>query len=131
MKPAINNQRGFSAIIVIVLIVLFALIGGYMATLSSVSAISTAVSGASMQAWFAARSGAEWGVHQALNTGNCTGTLTVSGYNVVVACPAPAVVTENPDTYNVYTINVTASRGIPGQESFVSRSISVKVTDAP
>lgn len=127
----IRKQRGFSAIIAVVLIVLFTLIGAYMATMSSISTMTTSITSGSIQAWFAAKSGAEWGIHQALNVGTCTGNMTINGFNVAVSCPAPAVVTENPNTYNVFTINSVASRGTVGDIYYVTRSISIKVTDAP
>jgi Tfp pilus assembly protein PilX len=131
-----RNQGGFSAIIVIVLIVLFALLGGYMATLTSVSAVSTATSAAGIQAWFAARSGVELAVHQALNGGCAAVSPAVnfsggglSGYQAVISCGETLGITEGPDTYNIYNIGVTASRGTPGQEAYVSRSVAVTITD--
>ena len=127
----INKQRGFSAIIAVVLIVLFALIGAYMATMSSVSSMTSSITGGSIQAWFAAKSGVEWGIHQALNAGTCTGNMTINGFSVAVSCPAPAIVTENPDTYNIFTISSVASRGNAGDIYYVNRRITVKVTDAP
>ena len=66
MKIMKKWQRGFSAIVAVILIVLLALIGGYMATMTSVSSINTTVSAGTMQAWFAARSGIEWAVQQAV-----------------------------------------------------------------
>lgn len=56
MKTLKKAQKGFSIIVAVVLIVLFALIGGYMATLTSVGSLNTTVSAGGMQAWFAARS---------------------------------------------------------------------------
>jgi MSHA biogenesis protein MshP len=132
-----KKQSGFSAIIVIVLIVLFALMGGYMATLTSVSAVSTATSAASIQAWFAARSGVEWAVYQALEPGGC-GNVTsplnfsgggLSGFQATISCNETLGITEGPDTYNIYNIGVTATRGNPGQETYVSRSVTVTITD--
>lgn len=130
----IKRQNGFSAIIVIVLIVLFALLGGYMATLTSVSAISTATSAAGIQAWFAARSGVELAVHQALNGGCADSTVNLSGgglggFQAAITCNEISGITEGADTYSVYDIGVTATRGTPGQETFVSRSVAVTITD--
>jgi MSHA biogenesis protein MshP len=134
-----RSQGGFSAIIVIVLIVLFALIGGYMATLTSVSAVSTATSAAGIQAWFAARSGMEWAIHRSLDLQTCTGvhgqTLNLSGgglagFGAQISCDdTHSGIIEGPDTYNIYNIGVTASRGTPGQETYVSRRVTVTITD--
>ncbi len=138
MITGMNKQGGFSAVIVIVLIVLFSLIGAYMATLSSVSAVTTASSGASIQAWFAARSGMEWAVHGALNPAvSCTGvngqTINFSGgglngFQARIGCVATSV-TEAPVTYNIYNISVTASRGSVGDAGYASRTIMATATD--
>ncbi|MBM2829422.1 MAG: hypothetical protein HW411_212 [Gammaproteobacteria bacterium] len=138
MNTGINKQGGFSAVMALVLIVLFALLGAYMATLSSVSALSTATSASAIQAWFAARSGVEWAVHESLDLGTCTGvngqTISFSsgglnGFQAAVGCAETTGVTEGPDTYNIYNIGVTATRGTAGQPAFASRTIRVTVTD--
>ena len=129
-------QKGFSAIIVIVLIVLFALLGGYMATFTSVSAINTAGSAGSIQAWFAARSAVESAIFEVLS-GNCASITSplnfsgggLTGFQATINCSETAGVTEGPDTYSIFNIGVTATRGTPGQETFVSRSVVVTVTD--
>ena len=136
MKGNIGKQGGFSAMIVIVLIVLFALIGTYMLSLTAVSSINTTMSAGAMQAWFAARSGVDWAVQRVLN-GGCAAvgpTLNFSGgsldgFQATISCPPPTTVTEGPDTYDIFNIGVTASRGAPGQLNFVSRTINVTVTD--
>lgn len=131
------RQKGFSAIIAIVLIVLFALIGSYMSTMVSVSAVSNAGSAGSIQAWFAAESAVDWAVYQVLNGGSCasvTSPLSLSGgglggFQAVLTCGETTGITEGPDTYNIYNIGATASRGAVGQENFVARSLNVTVTD--
>jgi Tfp pilus assembly protein PilX len=139
MKRDPARQRGFSAITAVVLIVLFALIGAYMATLSGTQSLSTTTSLGSMQAWFAAHSGVEWAIFRVLNDNNCaavngtTLTLTESGaegYAVDLTCTATSY-TEGPNTYNVYALTSSASRGTTGQVGYVSRVITTRVTNAP
>lgn len=148
MKPAVirmtgprsvRRQSGFSAIIAIVLIVVLALLGAYAATTVGVQSLSTTLSGGSMQAWFAARAGVDRAVASVLGGAGCGGVpgtplaLTggsLDGFTITtLACSAESV-QEGPDTYNVYQITSTASRGTPGQVGFVSRTIRVSVTDA-
>ena len=131
-----RNQHGFSAIIVIVLIVLFALLGGYMATMTSVSAINTVGSTGGVQAWFAARSGVELAIHQALDGGCAAVSPSVNmssgglaGFQAAITCGETTGIIEGPDNYNIYNIGVTATRGTAGQETFVSRSVMVTITD--
>lgn len=131
-----HRQQGFSAIAAVVLIVLFALLGAYMATLTGVQSITTTLSAGTMQAWFAARSGVEWGVYQVTEAGDCgafpdTLQLSEGGtdrFQVTVTCDSTSV-TEAPDTYNVYQLTSTATRGSAGTPGFVSRTIRVSVTD--
>jgi len=138
MSVKIHKQRGFSILIAIALVILFALLGAYMATLTTVSGINTAGSAGAMQAWFAARSGVDWAVHRALNLNTCTGVngqtlnfsgAAVSGFQSAISCSETTGITEGPDTYNIYNISSLARRGSPGQENFVSRNISVTITD--
>lgn len=129
-----NKQQGFSAITAVVLIVLFGLIGAYMATLTGVQTVTTTLSGGSMQAWFAARAGIETGVLRVTNNtcGNFSLSLTEGGsdrFQVEVTCNEESVF-EAPDTYSVYHLTSTATRGSPGTPAYVSRSIRVSVTDA-
>ena len=147
-RKKITLQRGLGAITVIILIVLFSLIGAYMSTLSTSSTMNTILSGGSIQAWFASRSGVEWAVHQALNRPACVcgGTTCCSagtsidgavinfsgggtnGYQANIDCSETSL-TEGADSYCVYNIGVTATRGTVGQETYAARRIEVTVTD--
>jgi MSHA biogenesis protein MshP len=141
MKIMGKSQRGFSAIMAVILIVLLALIGGYMSTLTSVSSINTTVSAGTMQAWFAARSGIEWAVQQIIvaapgacitspTTINLTGGNT-NGFTVVLTCAASPFTESGIGTYNVYALTSIATRGNAGEPAYVSRQINISVTDAP
>ena len=135
-------QAGFSAIIAIVLIVLFALLGTYMATLSTIGSLNTTQSVASMQAWFAAKSGFEWAVYDAIQNAaanlNCNAsgpsfTLNgggTNGYNVQITCTTSSA-TEGSSTYTVYSLTSAADKNSIGSITYVSRTISASVTDAP
>jgi MSHA biogenesis protein MshP len=138
MKILKKAQHGFSVIMVVVLIVLFALIGGYMATLTSVGSINTTVSASSMQAWFAARSGIEWAVRDLIHGSKSCSAPTINlsggntnGFTVVITC-SPASFTEvGIGTYNVYQLTARATKGAPGDIAYVSRQLDVSITDAP
>ena len=138
MRVLKKAQKGFSIIVAVVLIVLFALIGGYMATLTSVGSLNTTVSASGMQAWFAARSGIEWAVRDLIiGGGGCPGTsFSLAGgntgdFSVSITC-SPASFTEaGIGTYNVYQLTSTATRGSAGSIGYVSRQLDVSITDAP
>lgn len=141
MRVIKKTQKGFSIIVAVVLIVLFALIGGYMATIVSVGSVNTTASKASMQAWFAARSGIEWAVRDLIHgSGTCTApTINLSGgntngFSVVITCnpsPSSPFTEAGIGTYNVYELTSRATRGTAGNIGYVSRQLNVSITDAP
>ncbi len=142
MKLTNNNQQGFSAVVAIILIVFFGLIGTYISSLSTVSAFNTAQSAKTLQAWFAARSGLEWAVYDALQNSasnlNCNSsgpsfTLSggsTSGFDVQISCTSNSV-SEGGATYNVFNLTSSASRNTIGTIAYASRTITASVTDAP
>ena len=146
MRSTINSQRGISAIMIVVLIVLFALLGSYMATMSTIGSLTATQSASAMQAWFAARSGVEWAAHQSLaaSDGGCTcatnccagingQTLNfteagLNGFQATVAC-SDSSYSEAGSSYCVYDLNVNASNNSTAQLTSVSRSISLSISD--
>lgn len=140
MKVYRKRQQGVSAIVAVILIVLLALIGGYMATLTSVASISTTLSAGTMQSWFAARSGIEWAAQQIIVTapGACIAPTTINlsggssdGFSVALTCIPSAFTESGIGTYNVYALTSRATRGNPGDIAYVSRQVNVSITDAP
>ena len=147
MNRSDTRQTGFSAIIVVVMIVFFALLGTYMATMSSISSLNTSQSAGAMQAWFAARSGVEWAVHQALAasdggctcaTNCCTGisgsTLNFSegglnGYQATVDVCNAVNYSEASASYCVYDLTVSASNNSSVQLTSVYRTITLSISD--
>ncbi|MEQ8288102.1 MAG: hypothetical protein RIB78_00110 [Gammaproteobacteria bacterium] len=145
----VKRQLGLSAITALVLIVLLALIGAYLATFLSVSAVNTASSSREIQAWFAARSGLEWTIHTALNQSCTCGTdccsastfpigsgsavsLTqqgVSGYEFYLNSCTDSPVSEAGSSYCVYAIDLTARTGTEGEINYALRNLSVSFTD--
>lgn len=131
MRAGPCPQSGFSALIALVLVTMLGLIGVYMTTQGTVANVSTAVSFSGIRAWFAAQSGAEWAALRAL-TGSCAAStpLSIDGLTVTVTCSSTSV-SEPPDTYNIFSISSTASLGVNGDLTRVSRTVRTFVTDAP
>lgn len=148
MKYIIYKQQGASAIIAIVLVVLLGLIGGYMATQSSVSSLSTTQSLGAMQSWYAARSGLDWAIFDAVNNAaaslNCNGgpdpTFSVSAgsgssFDLQITCSSVQFVEggncPNPSPCTSYSLTVQAERGNPGDLTYISRTLNASITDVP
>lgn len=116
-----NRQRGFGAIMAIMVLVILAGLAAAMLRFGAVQQLTSAQDVLSARAWAAARAGTEWGLFQALKNGWCdaaspTQTLDltgVTGFRVTVACSsrqynegesAPGVAA----TMRVYTIDAIA-----------------------
>ncbi|HLA43124.1 MAG TPA: hypothetical protein VJZ27_06795 [Aggregatilineales bacterium] len=103
-----------------------------MSTQVTTAALSTSISYLGIQAWFAAKSGMDWGIHQALHGPSCAATTSfaVGDFNVTVTCTS-APVTEGPDSYTVYNLASTATKGNPGDVLYVSRRVNTSATLGP
>lgn len=136
-----GKQKGFSAIIAIVLIVILALLGAYAATTVGVQSLSTTQSVGGMQAWFAARAGIDRGIAAVLGGGDCSSVPAtplalngggLDGFSVTQLGCSSTTVQEGPATYNVYQLTATASRGgNVGDIAYISRTVQVSVSEAP
>jgi MSHA biogenesis protein MshP len=88
-----NGQRGFGAIMAIVILVILAALAAAMINFSTVQQTTSAQDILSAKAWQAAKAGNEWGLYQALKNTSCVGgagtTLNLSaatGMRVTVVC---------------------------------------------
>jgi Tfp pilus assembly protein PilX len=119
------RQRGFSAIIAIVLVVVFALIGGYLATFLTTSALNTAASSNEIRAWFAARSGIEWTVHNALNNQPPACVPATCGVNCCLVSTAPG------GTFPIGAANAIdlTGPGLDGYEFYLNSCTAEQATE--
>jgi len=146
MKINTIKQKGFSAIMAIVVVVLLAIIGATMSTLTTTSFINTTSSTLGIQSWFAARSAVEWAVHTAVNCAcgtNCCASIDgatidystggLDGYQAkfdgTTGCSESSLLTEGGSDYCVYQIDVLGSHDTAGDITYASRRIRISVTD--
>ncbi len=134
----INSQKGINLVSVIFLLVVISAIGVFMLTLGNVQQQTSTLSILSSRAVYAAESGMQWAIRSVLTTNDCsafTGDFNLSGafasnFTISPSCAFTTHV-ENPLTYNVYQLTVTARNGSIGDVDYISRTISAKVTDLP
>ncbi|MCR4298432.1 MAG: hypothetical protein NUV75_06740 [Gallionella sp.] len=87
-------QRGFGAIVAIVILVIMATISAALVRLGTTQQVTSAQDILSARAWQTARAGNEWGLYWALHDSSCAnaaGTLDLSattGFWVTVTCTA-------------------------------------------
>lgn len=120
-----KRQRGFGAILAIVLLVLLAALASAIVSIGSTQQMSVAQDVLSARAWQAARAGNEWGLYQALHAGGswngaaCTAASSTldltadTGFHVTVSCDSSLYnegesAVGTPQTVRVYSIKAVA-----------------------
>lgn len=118
MSPPLSYQQpaGFALINAIFLLVVLALLGVVMVTLSGVQSRTPVFALQGARAYHAARSGIEWGIAR---IPACAGSADNSGFTVTVTC-TPAS--------GIYLISSTATQGSYGSQDFISRTVQAKVS---
>jgi MSHA biogenesis protein MshP len=128
-------QQGFAIVSAIFLMVVLALLGGLMVSLSNSQQISAVRDVLGTRAYYAARAGMEWGVYQALRTGSCPASaalpaaVAATGFSVQVACVTNAVPYDEAGvSVKVFQITATASAGTAGAHDFAERQLQAIVS---
>jgi len=87
-----DGQRGFGAIVALVILVIMAVLAAGLVRLGTTQQATSTQDILSARAWQVARAGNEWGLYQALQSGSCSGasgTLDLraaTGFSVTVSC---------------------------------------------
>jgi len=138
-----RQERGFALVAAIFIVVVLAMLGIMMVTIGGMERATASAAVQGTRAFYAARSGIEWGVFRAMPpTNSCvastTFTLTapgLEGFNVIVQCALTPPGTQHregaPPNINVYVITSIARLGNFGEADYVSRTLQVTATDAP
>jgi MSHA biogenesis protein MshP len=133
-----KQQRGFSIVSAIFILVILSLIGSYIVSISALTRSSGSLTSMGVKAYYAARSGLEWGTYIVAPLGgagpfNCPVTSTVpltqgglAGFTATVSCVANSF-TENGTTYKVFQITSQGQYGTPGSADYVSRLLYTTV----
>ena len=129
-----RTQQGFALMTAIFLLVVLTALGAAMLTFSSGQHAGITMDIQGSRAYWAARSGLEWGAYKVLvgNPGNTCFTspssLAVSGFNVSVSCAANAY-DEGGTTIHVYNITSTAHEGsAAGSMGYVERQLQATIS---
>jgi MSHA biogenesis protein MshP len=133
VPSGLRKQRGISLIVVIFLLALVSVLAVSMVNLSGTQHMSSVYTVQGTQAYFAARSGLEYAIARIVVDGqNCGGIaspLSISGYDVNIACALAGNYDEGNAAapYNIYRLTATASSGNFQAPSVVNRQITVTV----
>lgn len=132
------GQKGFSLVTAIFLLVVVATLGTYMVSIGTTQRQTSTLSVLGSRAVYAADSGMEWAIQNVLSNDACFSSPTTfslsggaaSGYSISASCTVTSH-SEGADTYNVFRLTSTASRGSLGSPDFIQRSVRASVTAAP
>jgi MSHA biogenesis protein MshP len=138
MTLQLGSQKGFSLVTAIFILLVLAVLGGFMVTMSGVQSRTALWAFQGAQAYHAARSGLEWSSFQNLVGGGACGpagfpstdVLIIEGFNVTVNCWQEGPIAEGDQNYSVFHITSLAEQGIFGNGDYVSRQLSARVTGA-
>ena len=131
-----SAQSGFAAIAAIFVLVTLAALGGFMLTFSNVQQLTSAQDTRGSRAYWAARTGLQWGIGniygQPVATASCPAASSAlndldGGMNVIVSCTQ-----QNHDEAGVdkklFQLTAVASGGSHvGSAGFVERSVSALI----
>ncbi|MEA3543879.1 MAG: pilus assembly protein MshP [Thermodesulfobacteriota bacterium] len=121
------NQKGFTLVQAIFILVVLALLGTAMMRLIGVQSSTSVFALQGARAYHAARSGLEWGAARAAAGGSCTGTITVGSFSVDVTCASQPFTEGSIGPYDVYRISAIATFGSYGSPDYISRRVEMKV----
>lgn len=127
-------QRGFAMVSAIFLMVVLALLGGLMLSMSNSQQISSVRDLLGTRAYYAARAGIEWGAYQALRNSTCSpasampNAMPATGFAVQVVCVASGPYDEAGVSVTLYQITATASAGTPGAHDYAERQLQATVS---
>lgn len=126
------NQRGFTIVQAMFVLVVLGMLGAYMVTMSTVQQATSTQALLQARAYQAARAGLEWGIVKAIN-GETGDSFPVDGSScnvaVLITPDANNPYHEGPDSINVYFIESTATHASAGSPDYVSRTLKVTIHD--
>ena len=96
-------QRGFTLVTAIFLLVVLAMLGAFMLTLTSLQQSSSVLDVQGVRAYQAARAGIEWGAFQGLDPNNAIGSAALP------TCPASPTHLTLAGSLSPFTVTVTCS----------------------
>jgi MSHA biogenesis protein MshP len=139
-----GREAGFSLVAAIFLIVVLAALGAFAVQVAMTQYQSSTLELLEARAQAAAEAGIEYGANLALQRAppSCLASNTLkpqgalAGFVVTVACTSTthqiySGLPPTAQTYTVYALTATASKGTYGAQDYVARTVTRNVTNAP
>ena len=122
-----NNQKGFTLVQAIFILVVLGLLGMVMVRLIGVQTSTGVMALQGARAYHAARSGLEWGAARAVAVESCTGSMMIDNVGVTVSCSSESFTEGSIGPYSIYRIQSIAEYGSYGSADYVARRVEMKV----
>lgn len=126
------NQKGFTIVQAVFVLVVLGMLGAYMVTMNTVQQATSTQTLMQARAYQAARAGIEWGIYQIVENGvdNENQTFAIENCNVNVQWLDGTPYNEaGHPTLHIYNIQATATYASPGSPDYVSRTLEVTIHD--
>ena len=125
-----ESQKGFSLVTTLFIIVVLAVLGGYMVSMTITQTQSSALAVQGLRAWYAGVSGFEWAAYEINSSGNCPtipATMNIEGFNVNITSCTEYSIFEAGNNFKLHDVTVLSERGSYGDVDFVSRTIRATI----
>lgn len=131
-----KQVRGVSIITAIFMLLLFAALAAWMASLLTTANVTSAQDVQGARAYHAAQAGIEWGLYQVQvsavcdpNAANTPLPATLGEFTVVVNCTALGPYVDGAQTFTLYQLTATARNAVAaGSSGYVERQVSASVS---
>jgi len=131
------KNTGFALVSALFVVVILSLIGAYIVSISALTRSSTNLTMQGVKAYYAARSGLEWGTFMVTNGAgpyNCPTSPTtlnltqggLTGLTVTINCAANSY-TEAGTTYKIFQLSAQGQYGAVGSAGYASRILYTTV----
>lgn len=135
-NPALHkSQSGFALVSALFVLVVLALLGAAMVRMSGTHSNTPVSALQGARAYHAARSGMEWGIHQALNDdtwcGNNIPDFSLGSFDIQVTCQSTTFQEGGSTDYTIYHIVSESRTGTFGEPGYSVRRMEARITDAP
>lgn len=122
-----NKQKGITLVGAIFVLVIVALLGQFLVSITSVQRQTGLLALQSARAFQAANAGIEWGIDRVVNGSSCSATTTLSpnidNFTVTVNCNQVGSYTEADNTVVIYRISANSQYGSYGDPDYASRRL--------
>ena len=137
MKDQRIKQRGFTIVSAVFIVVILALIGSYIVSISSLTRTSENLGILGLRTYFAANSGLEWGIYQVTNGPgpyNCPASPTtlnltqagLNGFKVVVTCTQNTFI-ERGKSFKIFEFESFGEFGVVSSIDYTSRLLYARI----